>query len=272
MAATKKKNEAPALTVARGETEPPRIVIYGPNGVGKTTLAADIGKGIVIDCEEGARHAPIDRYQFEQGRDRPASLEEIYGALREIVTAKHDYGVLVIDGLDELERLIWAHVCKTATPQKGDKPDEGIEGFGWSRGYKIAIGEWRRLAESLEYVRRRRSMAIVLVGHAETATIQNPIGDDYDRMSVMVHKKAAGFLCGWADIVGYLAYETAIGSKPADGAKRIAKATGARILHLRDGAAFAAKARSSHHLPATVEVSADKPWAAMRSALEGDKK
>ena len=260
----------PALSVTRGETRQPRILIYGGNGVGKTTLAADIGKGIAIDCEEGADHAPIDRFSFEPGRDRPLKLDEIYTALRTIVKSDHDYTTLVIDGLDELERLIWAKVCETTTPQKGDNfKTEGIEGFGWQRGKKVAVGEWRRLAEALEYVRRVRNMSIVLVGHAETVNVKNPTGDDYDQYSINIHRDARGFLYGWADIVGFMGYETFVGAKPNDKDKAIATATGARFLHLRDGAAFAAKARSEFEIPEKIEIPREHPWAPVSAALKG---
>ena len=271
-AAEKPKEEAakPAgLNVTRGKTRPPRIVIYGGNGVGKTSLVADIGKGIMIDCEEGADHAPIDRFAFEDGRDRPLSFDEIFSAIRTIIRTEHDYETLVIDGLDELERLIWAKVCKDTTPQKGEKPDQGIEGFHFARGKKIAVGEWRRLAEALEYLRRVRNMSIVLVGHAETVTVKNPTGDDYDQHSINIHKEARGFLYGWADIVGFMDYETFVSAKPNDDDKAIATATGVRLLHLRDGAAWAAKARSEFAIPDKIEIPREHPWAPVSAALKG---
>lgn len=263
------KKPPPTLNVARGDELPPRIIVYGSNGVGKTTLAADIGKGIMVDCEGGADHTPVDIFHFDDGRRIPGTLEEVHQAINAIVRADHEYDTLILDGLDELERLIWDYVCRTNTTEKGKVPDN-IEGFGWQRGYKIAVGEWRRLAEGLEFLRRRRKMAIVLVGHTETNTVANPTGDDYDRFGIMLHKRAAGFLYGWADVVGFMSYEFAVGSKPSNKDKSIATATGARILHLRDGMAWAAKARSKFEVPAEVEIPRDNPWAPVAAALKGE--
>lgn len=259
------------MKTTRGSDRPRRSIFYGLHGVGKTWLAAHVGNGIMIDLEEGGDHAPIDRYVFdEHGRDRPTALSEVYNAMRSLLTEDHKYTTLVIDGLDELERLIWAEVCEKTTPQKGETfKEDGVEGFHFQRGYKIAVAYWRKLAESLEVVRRRRDMAIVLVGHAETIRVQNPTGDDYDRYSLNVHKHASGFLYGWADVVGFMGYETLTNTKPNDKEKTIAMTSGARFVHLRDGAAWAAKARAAATVPEKVEVPFENPWQAVEAALSG---
>ena len=264
------KKAKPKLSVSRGANRPPRILIYGENGVGKTKLAADIGEGIIIDCEDGAGHVPVDRFQWEDGRTRPKTLDEIYDALRLIYKAGGDYDTVIIDGMDELERLIWEKICSSQRDKNG-QPYKSIEQFGYGKGYTQAGEELRRFADVLESM-GGKGFAVVLVGHASVATVRNPMGEDYDKFTLMMHKNAAGFLFGWVDICAFMEFETAINNKPGtkgEDAPKIANYTNTRVLHLESAAGYTAKARSEYEIPAEFVVEKELPWQPIREALEG---
>ena len=85
---------------------PPRLLIYGPPGVGKTTLAAGAGKGcIFVPTEEGADVVGVDRFPLAQ------SVADVMKNLDELLTEKHDYTTVTIDSLDWFEALTWQQVC-----------------------------------------------------------------------------------------------------------------------------------------------------------------
>ena len=259
---------APTLNVARGKTLPPRIILYGENGVGKTTLAASIGKPILVDIEGGAEAVDVDRYQWPiPDPPRARSLADVYNAIRTIAAGGMAYDTLILDGLDELERLIWQDLIRDQKDRNG-VPFTSIENFGFGKGYTMAVEEWRKLADSLEFMRASRNMRIVLVGHSQIENVGNPTGDDWARFTLLLHKKASGFLLGWADLVGFVRMEIAVGSKPMDKDKALGVSTGVRILHLSPEAGFVAKARTAADIPAAgFELEKVNAWAGVEAAL-----
>jgi len=106
--------------VQRGKAHlPPRILVYGTEGVGKSSLAATTPKPIFIQTEDGLGEIDCDRFPLAK------SLDDVVAALTELETQPHDYQTVAIDSLDWLERLVWDHVCRresTATIEKVGGP------------------------------------------------------------------------------------------------------------------------------------------------------
>ena len=82
-------------------TQPPRVLIYGPPGMGKTTLAAEFPSPVFLQVEDGT---PGDLELASFGR--LDSLDEVNGAIDALYTDDHDRQTLVIDSLDKLEPLV----------------------------------------------------------------------------------------------------------------------------------------------------------------------
>src|SRR5262245_35231219 len=100
---------APSLVVQQvTATLPPRILVHGQEGTGKTTLAARFPRPIFLQTEDGTP-AGVTLSSF--------GLLETYSAVRDalkrLATEEHDFQTVAIDALDELEGMIWADVCAT---------------------------------------------------------------------------------------------------------------------------------------------------------------
>src|SRR5262245_12338175 len=90
-----------------GKTQmPPRIMVYGTEGIGKSSLAASAPKPIFIQTEDGLNE--IDCAKFPLAR----SFDDVLEALNELATEQHSFESVVIDSLDWLERMIWDVVCR----------------------------------------------------------------------------------------------------------------------------------------------------------------
>jgi hypothetical protein len=88
--------------IQRGRaSKPPRILVYGTEGIGKTTFASQTPSPIFIQTEDGMDHVASDRFPLAQ------TYDDVYASLRDIHHEPHDYGTLVVDSLDWLERLIF---------------------------------------------------------------------------------------------------------------------------------------------------------------------
>ncbi|MEQ8785106.1 MAG: ATP-binding protein [Pirellulaceae bacterium] len=169
---------------------PPRILVYGTEGIGKSTLAARAPKPIFLQTEDGL--GEIDCHKFPLA----TSFEFVTSALAELYSSEHDYQTIVIDSLDWLERLVWDAVCQ----DYGVKSIEKVDG-GYGKGYTYALSPWRQFIEQLVALHTERSMAVLLLAHAKVEKFDDPESSPYDRYSPRLHKHASALLTEWCDAV-----------------------------------------------------------------------
>ena len=233
-------------------SRPLRYVIYGQEGVGKSTLVSG-SNGLWIDVEDGAGLLDVSRIPFEDGH--ASSYAQVIEALEAILTQEHDFKTIVIDTVDRLESLIWKHIC-----DKSGGQHKNIESWGYGRGYSLALAEWRHLAGILDNLRNKRNISIVLIAHSYIRTFRNPEGDDYDRYQLRLHEKAAGFIKEWADVVAFMKFDEGA-SKLSGESKAKGYNSGRRYAYTRRRAAFDAKSRLP--LAEEIEIKGKESWAQM---------
>ena len=85
---------------------PPRLMIHGTEGIGKSTTASQAPKPIFIQTEDGLGQIDCDSFPLA------GSFGDVVKALSALYADKHDYQTVVIDSLDWLERLIWDDICR----------------------------------------------------------------------------------------------------------------------------------------------------------------
>jgi hypothetical protein len=237
--------------VVQGRVQKPiRALVWGTEGIGKSTFGANAPAPIFLGAEDGTTELDVARFP------EPSTWQDTFDAVTELTTAEHTYRTLVLDTLDWLEPLCWAHIC--AKPDARGKRVTSIEDFGYGKGYAAALDEWRRLLSAIERLRNTRNMNIVLLAHGWIKPFKNPDGDDYDRYELKLHPKAGGLLKEWCDAVLFANYET-LTHETNGRTKGIS--TGARVLHTQRRAAFDAKNR--YDLPETLPLD----WEAFAEAV-----
>lgn len=237
--------------VIRGKVERPmRVLLYGVEGVGKSTFAASAPSPIFLAAEDGTAQLDVARFP------EPERWADVLEALEELRTAEHSYKTVVVDTLDWLEPLCWAEIVARAQSSK----ITSIEDFGFGKGYVAALDEWRSLLARFERLRAERGMHVIFLAHSWIKTFKNPEDADYDRYELKLHAKAGGLLKEWADAVLFARYETF--SNTDEKTKRTrGVSTGARVLHTQRMAAWDAKNR--YDLPETLPLD----WSAFADAV-----
>lgn len=217
---------------------PLRVLVYGVEGVGKTTFAADAPKPLFCCAEQGT-------LELDVARLTPRSWAEAQALVGELIQEPHEYGSLVIDTVDWLDALAGAELAKS----KG-KQTAGEIPFG--KGWDLLADKWRSFLGQLDALRLRRGMPIVLLGHAKVAQWKNPDGDDYSRWALATsHEKVAAVLRQWADVVCFAGFETSV---YREGERGMAKGRGStRWLFTQRTASYDAKNR--YGLPQKVALS-----------------
>lgn len=212
-----------------------KVVIYGPEGIGKSTFAAQFPEPLFIDTEGSTDNMDVSRL------DKPSSYTMLKNEIAWVKANPTVCKTLVIDTIDWAESLVIADVCA----QHGKK---GIEDFGWGNGYTYTKEEMGRLLNQLgELV--DLGINVVLTAHAQMRKFEQPdeMGS-YDRWELKLGKKTssqtAPLVKEWADMVLFANYKTVV--MTADNGKK--KATGGqRVLYTQHHPAWDAKNR--HGLP-----------------------
>lgn len=217
------------------ERKPPRIVLHGIHGVGKSTWAAGSPEPIFLQTEDGLTEIEVNHFPLAKTYDEAESY------IRMLITEDHEYKTFVLDTADWLERLIWEKVC-------ADVNVSNIEevGGGYGKGYTFAMRHWTKIINGLNRL-RDKGMAVVVLAHNEIKAFNPPDGESYDRYQIKLHKKAAGMLEEWADCVLFANFQTYVDAK-----KKKVVNSAERIIHTTNRPAWRAKTR--YTIPETLPM------------------
>ena len=232
------------------EAQPPRIMIYGSEGVGKSTFAALAPNPVFVQTEDGL--SEIDCSKFPLAK----SFDDVVLQLQAVRDEQHDYGTVVIDSVDWLERLVWDRVCA----DYGVKSIEKADG-GYGKGYVHALTYWRQIVSLLNDIRARKGMAVILIAHAAVERFEDPEHAAYDRYTPRLHKKACSLVCEWVDAVLFASRRMRVDSTTGKAAP-VGADGGERILRTNGSPACIAKNRFG--LPTELPLS----WSAFVEALK----
>ena len=196
-----------------------KVVIYGPEGIGRSTFASKFPDPVFIDTEGSTNDMDVARLP------RPTSWIML---LEELQYVEKNPGVcktLVIDTIDWAEQLCVEHICA-----KHNK--SGIEDFGYGNGYIYTKEEFGRFLNKLTDV-IETGVNVVLTAHAQLRKFEQP--DEmgaYDRWELKLGKKTQSqtspLVKEWADMLlfcNYKTYSIAVDDKgkkhKAQGGKRV---------------------------------------------------
>ena len=195
---------------------PVKTVLYGPEGIGKSTFASHFPAPVFIDTEGGTKRLNVARLP------QPTSWAMLLDEVNEVRKGSIPCGTLVIDTADWAERLAITALCAKAKV-------DGLEGFGYGKGYTYLKEEFGRLLDALEEVLNAGHNVLILA-HSTISKFEQPdaVGN-YDRWTMKTTKQVEPMLREWCDLLLFANYKTIVeksGSAPnaknkASGGRRV---------------------------------------------------
>lgn len=230
------------------KTKPMKVVLYGVEGIGKTTFVSHFPDPIFIDTEGSTGF--IDAKKLPDPDNWTMLLEEI------AYMAQNPQGkTLVIDTADWAEELAKQHLMAKHKWQAIDQTDYGVR-------YVALSNEIIRLLRGLEMV-KNAGMNVVLTAHAVQKKFELPdqVGS-FDRYVLKLEKRDAALIKEWCDMLLFANYKTTViasgsGSKKATGGQRVMYTThmptwdAKNRLGLPDGLPFEYRSIEDKFLAAT---------------------
>ncbi len=206
-----------------------KTVIYGPEGIGKSTFAAAFPEPLFIDTEDSTKFMDVRRFR------KPQSWAEL---LEQVRYARDTPGLcrtLVLDTADWAEQLCSDSICAS-------KKLSGIEDIGYGKGYVYLAEDFGKLLNLLGEL-TGKGINAVLTAHAAMRKFEQPdeLGA-YDRWELKLQKKTAALVKEWSDLLLFANYKTMSVAVDKDGKRHKAQG-GKRVMYTTHHPCWDAKNR-----------------------------
>ena len=206
-----------------------KVVLYGPEGIGKSTFASRFPQPLFVDTEGSTTNLDVHRLP------KPTSWEMLCQEVEYILQNPTLCRTLVIDTIDWAETLCIQSLC-------AKHGVNGIEGFGWGKGYTYLKEEMGRLLNRLSAL-KDAGVNVLLTAHAQIRKFEQPdeLGA-YDRWELKLGKQTCPIVKEWADLLLFANYKTVTVAVDKEGNKHKAQG-GRRVMYTSHHPCWDAKNR-----------------------------
>lgn len=236
-------------SISRNDTvSAPRLMVYGVEGIGKSTFAAGAPDPIFILTEDGLGSLDVEHFPIA------TSLDNVMDAIGALYAEDHPYKTVVLDSLDWLEAIIHREM-----EAKHDAKD-----LAYGKGAMIAAQQWRDVLDGLNALRNDKQMTVILLAHNTIKRFDSPEVEPFDRYQPKLQERSNAVVREWVDAVMFANYKTIVKKDDVGFNKTVARgiSSGERMLFTTERPAYMAKNRYS--LPDSIPLT----WESFANAIK----
>lgn len=243
---------------------PPRVLIYGEPGIGKTTFGCSAPDVVLIPTEDGSLGLDVARLPTE---GKCETWADVMQACKVLLAEEHNFKWVVIDTINQASHLCEAMVCERDFGGVWNTT-KGAEGFSsYGKGEKAAAQEMRALLSLLDQLQQKRGMGVILLGHVGLLKQANALGADFYKFAGEMSKNAWALVCSWADQVGHACREMRATVRDGETKAKASAIGSERWIVFEGGPGRDAKSRAGYEMPEKILLS----WDEYISASDADR-
>lgn len=206
-----------------------RTVVYGPEGIGKSTFVSGFPKPIFIDTEGGTKQLDVIRFP------EPETWTDLLDMIDSVIAKPEMWRTLIIDTVDRAEDLLTDQLLAEGQVDSIEK-----YGGGYGKGYTAMAERFNKdLLRRLDRL-IAEGVHVTMVAHAAMRKFESPEDPPYDRWEMKLSKKIAPLVKEWTDNLFFATYEQIV---VKEGSKNKAKGKAKRIMHTCHATTYDAKNR-----------------------------
>lgn len=186
------------LKLSKGKKQEPEFfVLFGVEGIGKTTFATQAPDPVVIDIEGGSSQIDTTRVEDEDLK----TVQNVVDTINEL--AQSEYKTLILDSASRLEKIIWNEVAARAGKNS-------IEDIGYAKGYIFALEDWEKVLTACQNA-KKIGKNVIIIAHNHQKTFNDPtMVEGYTRYELELHHKAAGLIKKNVDAIYFANYKVLV--------------------------------------------------------------
>lgn len=169
------------------QARPRRILVYGENGVGKSTFAAQFPTPVFLNIEDGIADLDVDKTH------KLNTFPEFAGEISWLIANDTEHQTIIIDTIDWLETLICTDVASNAGKAT-------VEEIAFGKGYPLVEKAWHFVINSLTRL-WGQGRNIIFTCHASVKKFEDPNVSTYSYWSPQLKEKCSGCIAQWCDEV-----------------------------------------------------------------------
>lgn len=194
-----------------------RWVIYGTEGIGKSTLVSHFPDPLYIDTESGTLQLDVKRV------DEINTWKDITDTIDDVIADTSVCQTLVVDTADRAEQMLIQDML-----EKDNKAS--IEDYGYGKGYtKLQERFQKELLNRLDKL-IGQGIQVVVIAHSRQRTVNPPDGNPYDHYELKCSKNVSPILKEWADCLLFLNYQFLVTTEQG-ASKGKAQGSGRRVMY-----------------------------------------
>lgn len=178
------------------ESVPPKIIIYGRNGIGKSRFAIHAPNAIFLDFDKNLAQYKVLTNKSDGISYSLETFQNVIDFITLLINEPHDFKTVIIDSFSSLNMIVENQV-------KLEKNIPSVAAMEFGKGYDYTKVLWEQILRKLDFLWDKRKVMLILIGHDKITELKDLAHGNHHIYEMALHEKIIGMFRGWCSIMLY---------------------------------------------------------------------